>query len=1502
MNNAHQPSRWGAASLRTCLLVGLAWSVVASVHGQTKPFTTDQALFLQEVTTMLVEADKKDGRAFVEQVFAPAWNGTYLSERQRVRTVEVANFMLKKRYEPFPHFRDYLAAVAAFTTTGRPASEYDAWLNGLEQLAEKGRKQSFTAYLAMCSGLFKQGDLYSSASVTWRTTGKEFTFVFDTLPKVVFSKPMDLKCLAKGDSAVIRQTTGTYFPTQEIFHGKGGKITWERAGLKPQATYAEWDHAYEVRVKTAQVEVDTVRFTDPYFERTLIGKVTDKVLANQDATSASYPRFEGHDRRIRVKDIVEGVDFEGGFTLQGAKLQGYGTRDEPALLTFYRDKRPFILTRGLLYTIQPGRISSDDVGLTIRLDKDSITHHSVSLRFMRDTRQLTVIKKDEGLSKAPFTNGYHQVDMYCETISWKQGDPVVEFGSLPGSSQRKASFESFNYFKRSRYDAMMGIDAVHPLVRVRDYVKKYSGEFAAQDFAVFTKLQKSVVIPMLIDLANKGYLDYDPEFEIATVRPRLEEHVLASAAKRDYDVLQFNSNSEDNVNATLNLLNYDLALKGVARITVSDSQDVKIYPREKLVTLKKDRDFTFAGVVQAGRLSFHGKEYYFHYQPFVMDLLNVDSVAFMATSFEPNDRGEYNLVRVKNVLEQVTGTLDIDAPSNKSGIQQVQRDGKMQPRYPEYPRFNSTRDSYVFYDKKNIQRGAYLRDRFYYRSDPFQIDSLDNFTNAGLNFPGTLVSGGIFPDIREVLRLQPDYALGFTRQTAEAGLPLYGKKAKFGTEITLNGRGLQGNGDLAFLTTNARSKQFIFCPDSTIGKADTLYNSASSSTLKVPAVAASQVYVRFDPHAEELMAEKIRKPLVMYGGQAELHGRTNLTPKGMTGAGMADFSNATLASKLFQFETMMMHADTSDFRLTEGDTASIAFRTNNVNATIKFDERVGEFVSNGSETKVEFPVNQYICFMDRFKWYMDAGDISLESDRKTGAGADDLQLSGPNFISVRPDQDSLSFTAPRARYDLKRHLITADDVQAIQVADALVAPDSLRVRIRAQAAMDPLKNAVITANFVTRHHRIYNASVNIKSRRNYNATGDIDYLDENKLARKIHLDNVNVDTTFQTYAQGRILETDDFQLSPFFDFQGAVRLEANVRELKFTGSTRIQHGCEGLARNWMGFSGHIDPAEIFIPVADTLFDGSGARIGAGLYLTADDPFNVYGTFLSRMQDERDRPVIAAQGMLTFDKSKREYVIGPKDKIRQRNLPGDLVSLNTETCRMEADGRIRHAMDFGRVKADLYGTLEHKAREDNHPKAAVVMMTDFFFHENALERMAEQIMTYPEQKQVDITKTNYERSLRQVLGLERSDKLISELSLKGEIKRLPEELIKAITFCDLKMHWNARDEVWVSNGNLGIATILKKPLFRYVKGKVELQRKRSGDVLTILLMLDDQTWYFFQYTRNYLYAFSSDQQFNQMIGDLKEDKTKQESKKDEPPYQFVLTNKKKVNDFRDKYGL
>ena len=109
-----------ACGLKPVALAFFLFSLISTTaFAQQKPFSSDQALFLQEMTDFLVTADKKEGRPFMEEVFAPVWNGSYYSAQQRVKITEVANYMLKKRFEAFPSFRDYLAALAAFPTTGR---------------------------------------------------------------------------------------------------------------------------------------------------------------------------------------------------------------------------------------------------------------------------------------------------------------------------------------------------------------------------------------------------------------------------------------------------------------------------------------------------------------------------------------------------------------------------------------------------------------------------------------------------------------------------------------------------------------------------------------------------------------------------------------------------------------------------------------------------------------------------------------------------------------------------------------------------------------------------------------------------------------------------------------------------------------------------------------------------------------------------------------------------------------------------------------------------------------------------------------------------------------------------------------------------------------------------------------------------------------------------------------------------------------------------------------
>jgi hypothetical protein len=324
---------------------------------------------------------------------------------------------------------------------------------------------------------------------------------------------------------------------------------------------------------------------------------------------------------------------------------------------------------------------------------------------------------------------------------------------LIGNTQEDAMFESANYFRTDRYDKIQGIDDMNPLIKMRDFVKKGNGDspdFKGDQYAKYCKMSANDVRPNLVRLSAMGFITYDFDDDNVHVNDKLFTYIAARAAHIDYDVIQFPSVIRNKENASINLLNYDMAIYGVRQIYMSDSQNVVIYPYDQKIILKKNRDFTFQGVVHAGRFDFFGKEFSFNYDKFIIDLKNVDSLRMMVKSREPDAYGEYPLVKVKTVIENINGNLEIDNPANKSG----------RKPFPKYPIFNSFKDSYAFYNKKQIQGGKYPKDKFYFHLEPFTIDSLDNFSNEGLVFKGSMETAGIFPTFKESLTLQSDYSLG----------------------------------------------------------------------------------------------------------------------------------------------------------------------------------------------------------------------------------------------------------------------------------------------------------------------------------------------------------------------------------------------------------------------------------------------------------------------------------------------------------------------------------------------------------------------------------------------------------------------------------------------------------------------------------------------------------------------------------------------------------------------
>jgi hypothetical protein len=1454
-----------------------------SAQTQIKSFTEDPIVFVNELRDFFESSDGKDGKNFIKEQFLPLWT-TKFDDNKKTFIYKISNGMLKKRMKT-PEFRSFLNAIMAIVNNNIPEKNFTEWQNCLDKLISGKVNKPFIDFISMSENLFTNNVFYKSATAEWRSENNNYQLFCDSVPHIAFAS-LNLHGYSKGDSTVLYGTSGTYYPTQGKWVGNGGRLNWKRCGLDENQVYADLKK-YTITLKNPSFVADSATFYNQiYFKgKPLMGRVTEKIVFDATEKNAAFPRFDSYSSRYAIKNLFENVDFDGGFSQVGSKFIGSGAKSSMASVTFKRKDKKFLYIKSTAFVITKDKLLAPNAAVTFYIENDSICHPAVNFKYIIADKTVTIYRSDEGASQSPFTNSFHNVDMWMEQMIWKIEEPRIEISAVRGSSTSEANFRSKNYFKKFIFDKLTGISMNNPLFAIRDFVVKANGnkrEFTVPKLAAYLRQTNDDVRISLLKYSYLGLVTIDLDNDQVVVRDKLFNFLSNALSVLDYDIIEFNSQVPPaELNASINLLNYDMTIKGVSEILMSDSQNVVIYPKNKEVILKKNRNYTFAGRVKAGKFEFFGKEFSFDYDQFKVNLNNVDSLRMIVDGKVMDAYGKLVQVPCKTVIENINGDLLIDHPGNKSGI--------FSKNLAQYPIFNSKRESFAYYDRKTIQKGVYKRDKFYFKLEPFTIDSLDNFSNAGLNFKGKFSSAGIFPDFQEPIVLQKDYSLGFERATPVGGFALYGNKGKYNSMIKLSNEGLRGDGTIDYVTSVTASKNFQFYPDSVNAKAESYtVKEVKGGKAEFPTVTASNVYMHWRPLKDVMQTYDKDSTFAMFKGQTQFHGRLDLTPQMLSGNGKIDFGKAEMNAPMMKFKQNKFDSDTADFKLKSEDFKALSFETDNVKAHIDFDSRTGDFSSNGKGSIVKFPVNQYICFMENFKWFMDKESIEMNAVDKKGAAKPEeyttLDLQGPEFISVHPKQDSLRFVAPSAKYDLKKHIIYAKNVVYINVADVRIYPDSGAVTLEKDAYMRPLTNAKILANTVTKHHRMYGANVNIFARKSYSGSAKYDYIDETKTKQTLYFSNVQVDTTAQTYAETTVLDSSKFRLSPQFDFKGKVKLLASEEFLIFSGVTRIQHACDMVNKTWFQFKSQINPMKIMIPISADPLDEKDRPIAVGLMSTTDST-HVYSAFLSKRKNKSDVEVLTADGFLLFDKSVGEYKVSNKEKLVERNLPGNFVSLHVNTCVLYGEGKMNLGADLGQVKLTPVGTATHYLVPDSTAFDLMISM-DFFFDDGLMDKIAEAVTAKTDLPGTDFSRPVFDKGLRELIGKEKADKVISDLNLYGKIKKFPDELKTTFLFNDVKLKWDKKTKSFVSSGKIGIGNINKNQVNKLVTGKIALERKRTGDILHIYLQIEDGKWYYFEYNRGIMTAISSDEAWNTVIKNLKSDKRESKGEKGQS-YRFIL---------------
>ena len=1475
--------------IKPLLFVSLLLLAVQINAQKITQFANDTNKFTRDLGQYIIEnsVNKDQAQAYVRN-FEKLWSENIIAGYYKEVSITTANAMLSKRMKPFPYFYGYFNSLVNSITTKHNPENFENWQMCVDKILKGKSVRGVQDFFDMSENIFKNNVFYKTPAYAYYSVEANFKFEYDSIPKVTFENITLVGVNPRGDSIAVEETNGTFYPTSGRFVGKGGRVSWERCGLD-NSVFASLKR-YTIDCKTGNYAADSATFVGKqFFDKEQLGRVTDRIMTENG--EKTYPRFDSYSKRLLVKDIYPDIDYDGGFGMRGPKFVGSGSAANPARIIFKRDNIKFLEISARAFGMSKDKIVANPGVIKFFLEKDSIYHPGLSFTYQVDKRIVTILRGDDGLQKTPFLNSFHKYDMSFEQIIWQIDDPVLAFNFLPNNFQGEAFFESADFYTREKAESIKGGETVSPISKMIEYY--YSQDktptFSVVDFAKYLKYLANDLRPIIFKMAISGLIYFNPESDMITVRQRLFDYAENLKHKHDYDIITLHSVTPGKDNATMNLLNYDIMVHGVKQVLLSDTQKVFMFPRGGEITLKKNRRMDFSGTLASGKFEFIGKDFVFDYETFKVQMKTIDSIKIFVESFEPDVNGNIPYRKVQSLIENVNGELSIDAPKNKSGW----------GRAPTFPSFKSFKESYTFYDKRQTFKGVYNRDKFYFKLDPFSIDSLDNFRNEGLRFEGTFASAGIFPDFKETLTLQKDYSFGFIRQTPPGGYPIYGGKGVFDQEIRLSNKGLRGGGDFKFSASISKVPDLIFFPDSANGNAND-FDVTESDNPEFPTAHGDTVRLHFMPYEDLLQAFDLKKPFTIYKEKVQFKGRFDLNYKELVGNGKVEFDKADLSSSKILFVKRRFFSDTANFHLKAFEEEGFTFSTVNVNAKIDFDARVGEFITNGSGSYVKFDKNQYIAFMDRFKWFMDAEEIELGDENKkmdAEAAEQGLDLEGPEFISTHPKQDSLRFFAPAAKYNLRKYIISCKNVPYINVADARVFPKNGDVRIFKNAVMDTLKESSILANTVTKFHNIRNTTANIFGRRDYLASGEYQYLDENDKPYLITFKTIKPDTSGQTISEGYIPEKDNFKFNDFFSFAGTVYLQATQQFLTFNGGTKIVHNCNKIGKSYLKFTGEINPKDIQIPIPQKALDMNGAPVGTGLFFSQDTNM-VYPSFLSLQGGRSAKEVIEADGFLTYDRENQQYEISNKEKLAEMSLPGNYVSLNTSNCLMTSEGRYNLSSDLGQIKLTAIGNSAYNAVNDSI-RFNLMLIVDFFFESSAIKKMAKDFELYlgslnPTPFEGDL----FNHGTIELLGKERGDRALSELNLYGNYKKFPDELEKNLVFNDIKMTYNKRAKAYISEGMLGLGNIQKNEIFRYMTGVIKIEKKRGNDILDIYLEADGNTWYYFTFYKGNMLAVSSNEAFNTEIKELKSKNKKMDVEKG-PSYHFDATTAKKKELFLTK---
>lgn len=1286
---------------------------------------------------------------------------------------------------------------------------------------------------------------------------------------------IDLTFQTHYDSVTLRTTSGAFLLINEQFIGEGGIFDWATLGIDPGKVYCELG---KFALNTNNSEIYAVRSMLTYNEKIdkpVEGSFFYRSIPRRDGEKSTYPRFTSYDHSIRVyypvdKDLI----FKGGFSLVGEKIISKSLLRKISELSVRHESGYYFRAYSPQFTLGDSIITSEKAEITIYHNRDSIYHPAVRLDYNPNNREL-MIRRDNGTYRiTPYTASYFNMDIYSDRIRWDLDEDSIDISISSAQNIVSSYFESADYFNKKDMKSLAGMYSFNPLIMTVYYARKIkSKHFNVYDMASRMGQNDTEVKSAMIALMQNKFIDYNQNTGDIMVRDKAFHYVDANRFRKDYDDLKIKSLSPLKPNATIDIADEEMTIRGISRFYISEILDVYIMPGDNEITVKRDRDLKFNGQLFAGNFEFIGREFLFNYDSFFVDLNTIDSIRFYIDDLETGGkrRVDNKLVSATDSsaretmdglakeFDGSTGRLFINRPDNKSG----------QKIYPEYPRFDAEQGAIVYFDNHEVLDGAYDKS-IYFVIPPFQIDSLSGSDPAAIGFDGVFVAEGILPQFEETLHIMEDNSLGFEHTIAPEGYQLYDGEGRIYDNLKLDQNGLTTTGSVNYLTSTLKSEQFTFFMDSLTGEGTSFtMRKGEYERGSFPDAWVENFRLKWLPAKDSMYIRNLEDPFSLYDNTATLDGMYVVNRQGGFGNGTLLTRGAVAQSNQFSFNETRFGARHARFEIKSNNPEKPALSGEDIRLNFNLSQNYADI---GPEIEgmaaINFPFAQFKTSISNARWNLDDRTVVMTKP-------DGVDISNTYFYATREELDSLAFNASEAVYDIDKLELLISGIPYIKVADAKITPENNEVLVLENARIGTLYNTTIVIDTVNEYHKLYDGTIDILSRNEFEGNATYQFVNAVNDTFAIKIDEFLLvaddekggDKKMHTKAMGYVFEQDGVVISPGMIYKGEAIMYAPDPAFELNGFVKLEYNPDPENDIWIRYqSSETETQQVVIDFNKARTEDEEPLIAGIHYDNAD---RLYATYVGDKKSVMDQDFFTAGGMLSYEADSGIYLIEDTLKITGQSYSGKIYNLKVNSGDLEFEGPVDFNLISDDFEIEAAGIGSGNIKGNEYRMNSFITM-DFDLPSQAINSMGLHMLETVDFLGLPVAYGNDPKTLyklSEIIG-ERATLDFEEQSLQEYVPlvSISQRLLKTLILSDIDLVWSKEHKAWYSTGEIGISNVMRDDINAMAQGFVEIKKNETGDIINVFLQLSPNCWYFFNFEENRIITSSSNEEYLEIIAD------------------------------------